>query len=111
MQFLGATVQGVPIQNELATPIDCKGKYFYCVDSTHFLHCSDVHKNGQTETKVGGTLISCGGLFCDNTQEYECSSPVDPGSTTTQPPITVAPSTAGPTSAPITEASSTVSPT
>lgn len=86
-----ANVQGVPIQNELiASPIDCKGKDFYCVDSKNFIHCFDVNKNGQTQTVGNKAQLCAGPLFCDNSQPFECMSTIDPGSTTAQSLTTAA---------------------
>lgn len=77
MQYL-ANVQGVPIQNELATRIDCIGKFFYCVDSLHFLQCFDVDGSGKTQTMNNKAQPCTGTLFCDNANQFECSSVSDP---------------------------------
>lgn len=90
MQYL-ANVQGVPIQNELASPIDCKGKDFYCVDSKQFLQCFDVYKNGQTQTTNNKAQPCAGPMFCDNAQQIECTSKTDPSITTTQSPAALHP--------------------
>lgn len=89
-QYL-ANVQGQPIQNELTSYIDCKGKDFHCVDSKNFLLCVDDNNNGQFRT-INNVQQSCrGALFCDNSYPYECSSTVDPSATTRQPQTTTTP--------------------
>lgn len=81
LQYL-ANVQAIPIQNELSSPIDCKGKDFYCTGSKQYVNCFDVNNNGQTQS-VGSEVQCTGSLFCNNAQTVKCSSEVDPYATTT----------------------------
>lgn len=72
----------MPIQSENASPIECNGKLFHCINTKQFRRCFDINRNGTTQT-VNNAIETCKGpTFCDNNLQYECTSLVEPTTTT-----------------------------
>lgn len=60
--------------------VDCQGRFYNCINSTHFYSCEyDYDNDDYSRTvEIKGKLRSCRpGAYCSNKDDFECNSKVE----------------------------------